>query len=109
MKDNWTYNPVPVSYGLQSPPVSDIPYVSFEARDSSTSEPQAHYPAVQTIYQDVAQDFQRTQAVDDPEFRSSLNSRGKGAYQCPHGLSCTKGGVGPDGKLVVFKRNCDFR
>lgn len=46
-------------------------------------------------------------AVD--ELLSSLASRGKGTYVCPHGYDCKKGGVKPDGGLVTFERNSSFR
>ncbi|KAE9378262.1 hypothetical protein N431DRAFT_435425 [Stipitochalara longipes BDJ] len=40
---------------------------------------------------------------------ASLSSRGKGHHICPQGGSCTKGGVGRDGELVVFERNSAFK
>ncbi len=38
-----------------------------------------------------------------------LSVRGKGQHVCPHGLACTKGGVGSDGLPIVFERNSAFR
>lgn len=38
-----------------------------------------------------------------------LARRGKGHYNCPHMLECTKGGVSPDGTLIIFERNSAFR
>ena len=108
MRDNWTYGPVPASYSFQSP-ISDISFVSYGGGYSLTSEPPSDYSTTQTVSQDVAKGVQQMHITDDPEFRSSLKSRGKGAYQCPHGMDCTKGGVGRNGELVVFRRNCDFR
>lgn len=46
-------------------------------------------------------------AAVDPT--KSLTSRGKGNYVCPHGTGCSKGGVKPDGDLVIFERNSAFR
>jgi hypothetical protein len=46
-------------------------------------------------------------AVDD--LLTSLASRGKGTYVCPHGYDCKKGGVKLDGGLVTFERNSSFR
>jgi hypothetical protein len=40
---------------------------------------------------------------------ASLSSRGKGHHVCPKGASCSKGGVGPEGELIVFERNSAFR
>ena len=40
---------------------------------------------------------------------SALSTRGKGAYNCPLGTKCRKGGVHSSGELVVFERNCAFR
>ncbi|KAL2844880.1 hypothetical protein BJX68DRAFT_242524 [Aspergillus pseudodeflectus] len=39
----------------------------------------------------------------------TLKSRGKDNHVCPWGNRCTKGGVGPDGNVVVFERNSAFR
>lgn len=38
-----------------------------------------------------------------------LGHRGKGQYTCPHAYQCTKGGVNPDGTIVIFERNSVFR
>lgn len=38
-----------------------------------------------------------------------LKSRGKGTYSCPYGGDCKRGGVQPNGELVVFTRNSAFR
>jgi len=46
-------------------------------------------------------------AVDD--LLTTLATRGKGTYVCPHGYDCKKGGVKPDGGLVTFERNSSFR
>lgn len=40
---------------------------------------------------------------------ASLSSRGKGSYVCPYGPSCRKGGVKPNGEIVVFERNSAFK
>lgn len=45
---------------------------------------------------------------DDVPSLSQLKARGSGAYTCPEGMSCKRGGV-VDGRLKVFKRNSDFR
>lgn len=37
-----------------------------------------------------------------------LKQRGKGAYTCPKGLKCDKGGVDKDGNIVLFDRNSAF-
>ncbi|KAK5199639.1 hypothetical protein LTR92_000180 [Exophiala xenobiotica] len=39
----------------------------------------------------------------------TLSSRGKGKHVCHYGHNCDKGGVQPDGSLVVFERNSAFR
>lgn len=39
----------------------------------------------------------------------SLKTRGKGAYTCPKGLDCDKGGVNDNGEMIVFKQNSAFR
>jgi hypothetical protein len=39
----------------------------------------------------------------------NLSSRGKGKHVCHYGHNCDKGGVQPDGSLVVFERNSAFR
>lgn len=38
-----------------------------------------------------------------------LGTRGKGQWVCTQGTACTKGGVSPDGQLVVFERNSTFK
>ena len=38
-----------------------------------------------------------------------LGTRGKGQWVCTEGNACTKGGVSPDGQLVVFERNSTFK
>ncbi|KAK7905479.1 hypothetical protein LTR67_000201 [Exophiala xenobiotica] len=38
----------------------------------------------------------------------NLSSRGKGKHVCHYGHNCDKGGVQPDGSLVVFERNSAF-
>ena len=38
-----------------------------------------------------------------------LDTRGKGQWVCTEGNACTKGGVSPDGQLVVFERNSSFK
>lgn len=38
----------------------------------------------------------------------ALRQRGKGAYYCPKGHRCDKGGVDKDGNLVLFDRNSSF-
>ena len=40
---------------------------------------------------------------------TTLSVRGKGHHVCPHGASCTKGGLAADGRLVIFERNSAFR
>lgn len=41
---------------------------------------------------------------------TALMQRGKGAYTCPKGLVCTKGGVDPvTNSLVIFDRNSAFK
>ena len=38
-----------------------------------------------------------------------LSARGKGQYTCPEGRRCTKGGLQPNGTMIVFERNSAFR
>ena len=63
----------------------------------------------------VSETSGRSPSVDShhPTYMSasmdSLTGRGKGQYRCPHGASCTKGGVLPSGELAVFERNSAFR
>lgn len=38
----------------------------------------------------------------------ALKHRGKGAYSCPKGMSCNRGGVSREGKIVIFDRNSSF-
>ena len=38
-----------------------------------------------------------------------LGTRGKGQWVCTQGAACKKGGVSPDGQLVVFERNSTFK
>lgn len=40
---------------------------------------------------------------------NQLGQRGKGRHTCPHAFRCNKGGVNPDGTMVIFERNSDFR
>ncbi|KAK3390091.1 hypothetical protein B0H63DRAFT_107116 [Podospora didyma] len=42
-------------------------------------------------------------------FHPSLQARGTGTHKCPHGTSCRKGGVRPNGQVVIFSRNSAFR
>jgi len=41
--------------------------------------------------------------------RRELKDRGKGSYTCSLGQNCDKGGANPDGSLVIFERNSDYR
>jgi hypothetical protein len=49
---------------------------------------------------------------DDEQFQqidmNALRQRGKGAYYCPKGRQCDKGGVDKEGNLVRFDRNSSF-
>ncbi|KAI9151683.1 hypothetical protein HJFPF1_08892 [Paramyrothecium foliicola] len=49
---------------------------------------------------------------DDEQFQqidmNALRQRGKGAYYCPKGRHCDKGGVDKEGNLVRFDRNSSF-
>ena len=55
-----------------------------------------------------------TDDTDYEQFRTidmnALHQRGKGAYTCPKGKACTKGGVNAaTGSLVIFDRNSSFK
>ncbi|KAL8791322.1 MAG: hypothetical protein Q9195_005941 [Heterodermia aff. obscurata] len=43
------------------------------------------------------------------ELWKMLGTRGKGQWLCTQGIACTKGGVSPDGQIVVFERNSTFK
>jgi hypothetical protein len=51
----------------------------------------------------------REEANSRSRVRRELSDRGKGSYTCKMGRNCDKGGVNPDGSLVVFERNSDYR
>ncbi len=70
---------------------------------------QDEYSPSQIVNYELAEGVAEVQLDDDPDFRKSLKSRGKGTYVCPRGADCTKGGVRPDGDLVVFHRNSEYR
>jgi len=51
----------------------------------------------------------RDDSIPRKHARHELNDRGKGTYTCTLGRNCDKGGANPDGTLVVFERNSDYR
>jgi hypothetical protein len=88
--------------------------INHQAQASAWS-PERHSPdaqehgASQANSQPEANDWSPGSEAQTTDPFASLSNRGKGHHVCPWGSSCTKGGVGSDGELVVFERNSKFR
>jgi hypothetical protein len=96
------------SQSVRSPPLQRLPSASTGAE---TEIPTARQNSVSAV--SVNSEASHIVDSDHPTYSSlpmdSLSARGKGQHTCPHGTSCTKGGVLPGGQLAVFERNSAFR
>jgi len=104
--------------GFSAPDHQSRAYTNFGfSSPTSTSEGNVAYNQPQNLRCDEsspsshseASPDQANQAIAGPPLLEKLKSRGRGTYTCPHGVDCQRGGVQPDGELVVFARNSAFR
>lgn len=102
---------LPLANTLSAAPIQDTHFLghSYQASENLTKSPGG---LVEQMDLDNEDDSDSESDGDEELFASinieALNQRGKGAYTCPKGKRCDKGGVDKYGNVVVFDRNSSF-
>lgn len=117
----WNDSPKPPSQVDGLTQAVETTSVNEEDGSMSPDDTTSVYNYEVTAPPDLDCDTQRQGSFDAPRSPSNepssahlqnlyvmASNRGKGEWQCPFGLECTKGGV-RDGRVDIFKRNSAFR